>query len=324
MGLLDTREHFKPFEYPEYYDIWIKAHAAHWSPFEIQMGGDIDDWKTKLSEGEKNVVGNILKGFVAMETHVEDYWASKVGRWFKKIEIQMVAHTFASFESIHAVGYALLNDSLGLDDYKAFMNDEATYARIKRMIEVDGKSKQDIARSLAVFSGFVEGVSLFSSFAVLLSFSKRNLLKNVGQIIAWSVLDEQLHSQTGIMLFNQFRKEYPAIWTDELKKDIYEAARLTVKLEDDFIDKVFELGEIDGISKSDLKVFMRYRANDRLKAMGLKSNWTNIDKEAIGRMSWFNTLVNGQSMVDFFALKETSYSKNILDFNDVWSEDDEA
>lgn len=318
MSLLDTRAHFKPFEYPEFYEIWIKAQSSHWSPFEVQMGSDVDDWKQKLTESEKNVIGNILKGFTIMETFVEDYWASNVARYFKKIEIQMVAHTFASFESIHAVGYAYLNDTLGLDDYKAFLHDPTTYARIERLINTKGKTKEDIARSLAIFSAFTEGVSLFSSFAILLSFSKRNLLKNTGQIIAWSVLDEQMHSQTGIMLFNIFKQEYPEIWTDAFKKDIYDAARLTVKLEDDFIDKVFELGDIEGISKDDVKAFIRYRANDRLKALGLKSNWTNIDKDALERMSWFSVMTNGQNNVDFFSVKDTAYTKNLIDFEDIW------
>ena len=152
MGLLDTRAYFKPFEYPEFYEIWIKAQAAHWSPFEVQLASDIDDWKIKLTDSEKNVVGNILKGFTTLETHVEDYWASRVARFFKKVEIQMVAHTFASFESIHSIGYSYLNDSLGLDDYKAFMSDPATYARIERMVNVKGKTKADIARSIAIFS----------------------------------------------------------------------------------------------------------------------------------------------------------------------------
>lgn len=318
MSLLERRDYFKPFEYPEFYDIWIKAQASHWSPFEVELSGDVNDWKTKLTESEKNVIGNILKGFVAAETYVGEYWSSKVTRWFPKVEIQMVAQTFSSFETVHQVGYALLNDSLGLDDYKAFLNEPSTYAKIGRMVETKGKTKLDIAKSLAVFSAFTEGVSLFSSFAVLLSFSKRNLLKNVGQIIAWSVLDEQLHSQTGIQLFNIFKTEYSEIWTDEFKKEIYEAARLTVKLEDDFIDKVFELGDIEGIAKLDLKAFIRYRANDRLKAMGLKSNWTNIDKEAIERMTWFSVLVNGQTHDDFFAVKSTSYARNILEFSNIW------
>jgi ribonucleoside-diphosphate reductase beta chain len=318
MSLLDTRNYFKPFEYPEFYEIWTRAQAAHWSPFEVQLSSDVDDWKLKLTDSERNVVGNILKSFTTVETHVEDYWASKVGRFFKKIEIQMVAHTFAAFETIHSVGYSYLNDSLGLDDYKAFLNDPASYAKIERMMSTKGKTKSEIAKSLAIFSAFIEGVSLFSSFAVLLSFSKRNLLKNVGQIIAWSVLDEQLHSSTGILLYNIMRKEYPEIITDDFKKDIYEAARLTIKQEDDFIDKVFELGDIEGITSSDLKAFMRYRANDRLKAMGLKANWNNIDRSALDRMNWFSVIVNGQGQADFFAVKETSYSKNVLDFSTVW------
>lgn len=319
MALLETRAYFKPFDYPEFYEIWVKAQAAHWSPFEVQMDSDVDDWKTKLTEAEKNLVGNLLKSFAIAEIHVEDYWASRVGRFFRKPEIQMVAHTFAATESTHAVGYAYLNDSLGLEDYRAFLNEPAMADRINRMMQIKGKNKADIARSLAVFSAFIEGVSLFSSFLILLSFTKRNLLKGVGQIISWSVLDEQFHSQTGIKLLNIMKEEYEDIWTDDLKKDIYDAARLTVKQEDAFIDKAFELGEIDGLRKEDVKAFIRHRANDRLKSMGLKSNWNNIDKEVLERVSFFEVLINGQAQNDFFASKDGgSYSKNVLDFNDVW------
>lgn len=320
MGLLDKREYWKPFDYPEFYDIWIKAQASHWSPFEIQLSSDVTDWKQNLTEAEKNVIGNILKSFSILEVHVEDYWASKIGRYFKKPEIQAVAHTFAAQESIHTVGYSYLNDELGLTDYKGFLRDPTAYNKINRLLSTKGKTKADIARSLAIFSAFTEGVSLFGSFVVLLSFSKRNLLKNTAQIIAWSVLDEQLHSDTGIKLFNILKQEYPEIWTDELKRDLYDAARLTIKLEDDFLDKMFELGDIEGILKNDVKALMRFRANMQLKKLGLKSNWNNVDQEAIARLSWFETMVFGENTVDFFAARETAYSKNVLIFDDAWGE----
>ncbi len=137
-----------------------------------------------------------------------------------------MSHTFAAFESIHAVSYAYLNDSLGLDDYKAFLHEETVKAKIDRLINTGGKSKEDIAKSLAIFSAFNEGVNLFSSFAILMSFSRRNLLKGLGQIIAFSIKDESLHSEAGCWLFRTFVEEYPAVLTDELKKEIYEAARL--------------------------------------------------------------------------------------------------
>ena len=321
MRLLDERSYWKPFEYPEFYEIWIKAQAAHWSPFEVQMSSDVSDWKSLLTQSERNVIGNILKSFTILEVHVEDYWASRVGRWFKKPEIQAVAHTFAAQESIHAVAYSYLNDELGLTDYQGFMHEPSSFNKIQRLVDTKGKSKTDIARSLAVFSAFTEGVSLFGSFAILLSFSQRNLLKNTAQLIAWSVLDEQHHSDTGIKLFNIFKKEYPEIWNDELKKEIYEAARLTIKLEDDFLDKAFEMGDIPGVKKDDIKQFMRFRANQQLKKLGLKSNWTNIDQQSIQNLAWFDVMINGQNSVDFFAAKETAYAKNVIAFDDAWSEE---
>lgn len=320
MGITDKRVVFKPFEYPEFYEAWVKAQSSHWTPFEVDMGQDVIDWRQSLSESEKNVIGNILKSFTVAEVIVEDYWASKVGRWFKKPEIQMLAHTFSAWESIHSAAYDHLNATLGLTDYTAFLSDEASKAKLDRLLEVKGKSKTDMLRSLAVFSGFFENVQLFSSFVVLMSFSKRNLLKGVGQIIAWSSQDEASHATNGLRLFNILKSENQELWTDELKKDIYDAARLSIKLEDDFLDKVFELGDIEGVKKDDVKAYMRHRANLSLKEMGLKPNWTNVNKEAVDNISsWFDVMVFGTKSHDFFAGKDASYAKDILDFGEgVW------
>jgi len=243
-----------------------------------------------------------------------------VSKWFKKPEIQMMAATFSAFESIHAVSYAYLNDSLGLTDFAAFLHEPTAKAKIDRLMETKGKTKVEIARSLAIFSAFNEGVNLFSSFAVLLNFSRFNKMKGLGQIIAFSIKDESLHSEAGCWLFRTMIQEYPEIWTDELKKEIYEAARETIKLEDDFIDKVFELGDIEGITAKDLKIFIRHRCNTKLQDLGLKSNWKNIDKEALERMSWFDVLSAGVSHADFFASRVTEYSKGSIDFSKIWDD----
>lgn len=259
------------------------------------MSSDINDWKLHLTLSEKNVVGQILKGFTQSEVFIQEYWGSFVSRKFKKPEIQMMAAAFASMESVHAVSYAYLNDSLGLSDFEAFLHEPTAKAKIDRLIETKGKTKQEIAKSLAIFSAFNEGVNLFSSFAVLLNFSRFNKMKGLGQIIAFSIKDESLHSEAGCWLFRTLISEYPEIWTDELKHELYEAAKLTVKLEDDFIDKVFELGDIEGITSRDLKQFIRHRANTKLTDLTLKSNWRNVDKEALERMSWFDVLSSGVS-----------------------------
>lgn len=316
--LLIARVAYRPFEYPQFYDIWQKAQQSHWIHTEVSMASDINDWKTVLTENEKSLVGHVLKGFTQSEIFIEDYWASFVARKFKKPEIQMMAHTFAAFESIHAAGYDYLNSSLGLEEYDAFLHDPTTKAKIDRLMSTGGKGVADIARSLAIFSAFNEGVNLFSSFAILLNFTRFNKMKGMGQIISWSINDEQLHSQAGCMLFNELIKEYPEIWTEELKNDIYEAARLTIELEDGYIDKAFEMGEVQGLSKAQMKNFIRHRANLKLQEIGLASNWKNLDKQAIDDMQWFTVLSSGVSHQDFFAGKVTDYSKSSIDWDKMW------
>jgi len=285
------------------------------------MASDINDWKMILTDTEKNVIGHILKGFTQSEVFIQEYWGQMVGKWFKKPEIQMMAATFSAFESIHAVSYAYLNQSLGLEDFDAFLHEPTAKAKIDRLINTKGKSKEEIARSLAIFSAFNEGVNLFSSFAVLLNFSRFNKLKGIGQIIAFSIKDESLHSDAGCWLFRTLIEEFPDIMTDKLKEEIYDAARLTVELEDNFIGKAFEHGSIEGLDPKDLKAFIRFRTNTKLGDLGLGKIWKNVDKEAIERMSWFDTMSSGMAHADFFASRVNQYAKGVVDFSTIWSND---
>jgi len=309
MSITTLREIYKPFEYPKAFEYFEKQQNAHWLPSEVAMSKDINDWTHKLTESERLVVGQILKSFTQTEISVNDYWSTKVSRWFPKPGICMMASAFAAMESVHTVGYSYLNDSLGLDDYSAFLQDPTALAKLENLKSVKGKSKRNIARSLAIFSGFTEGVNLFSSFAILMNFSRFNLLEGVETIVSWSVRDESLHSEAGCWLFKTFIEENPDIWDDELKKDIYEAARVSVKLEDEFIDHAFSLGKIRGLDPVDLKNFIRMRANAKLYDLGLKSNWKNIDQKSLDKMAWFDELSGGQKFTDFFSSRVTDYAK---------------
>lgn len=316
--LLDPRPTYAPFEYPSAYTYWELQQKSHWLHTEIAMSSDVNDWKLNLTDPERALIGHILKGFTQSEVFIQEYWTQMVAKWFKKPEIQMMAATFGAFESIHAVSYAYLNQTLGLEDFSAFLQEPTAKAKIDRLINTKGKSKADIAKSLAIFSGFNEGVNLFSSFAILLNFSRFNKMKGLGQIISFSIKDESLHSEAGCWLFKTFVAEYPDIWTDELKKEIYDAARLTVDLEDAFIDKAFEAGPVEGLDAKDMKAFIRHRANTKLQDLGLKANWRNIDKEALKRMEWFDVLSSGTVSQDFFAGRVTDYSKGNIDFSGIW------
>lgn len=318
MSIMTPRPTYAPFEYEQAYRYWELQQQSHWLHTEIAMASDINDWKLNLSDNERNVIGQILKGFTQSEVFIQEYWSQMVSKWFKKPEIQMMAASFSSMESIHAVAYAYLNQSLGLEDFSAFLHESTAKAKIDRLISTKGKSKEEIALSLAIFSGFNEGVNLFSSFAVLLNFSRFNKMKGLGQIIAFSIKDESLHSDAGCWLFRTLISEYPDIWTDTLKKSIYDAARTTIELEDAFIDKAFELGPIEGLDPKDLKNFIRFRANTKLNDLGLKRNWKNIDKESLQRMVWFDILSGGVSHADFFASRVTDYAKGTIDFSKIW------
>ena len=259
--ITEPRHFYKPFEYQEAFNFYKDQHRAHWLADEVPLASDLNDWLQKLNESEKNLIGNILKSFAQTEVHVNDYWSTKVSIWFPKPEIQAMARVFADFESIHAEAYARLNEELGLDNFAAFMEDEASKNKIDRLIEVPGDTIEEKAVSLAIFSAFTEGVNLFSSFAILMSFQLRNLMKGTGQIVEWSVRDESLHSKAGCWLFRKLLEEQPELNNLELRNKITEACELSVKLEYDFIDKAFEMGDIEGLNKEQLKAFIKARAN---------------------------------------------------------------
>jgi ribonucleoside-diphosphate reductase beta chain len=320
-NLLQERVVYKPFEYPEAHDYWLKQQQAHWLHTEVPMMSDINDWKQNLTETEKNIVGSILKGFAQTETIVNDYWSGLVTKWFRKPEVIMMATTFGAFETIHAEAYSLLNETLGLDNFSEFLEDEATMAKIENLMSTrdnfDGEDDlQDIAKSLAIFSAFTEGVNLFSSFAILLSFKMRNKLKGVGQIVEWSIRDESMHSEAGCWLFRTLIKENPHLNTPDLQAAINEAALLSLKLELDFINKVYELGDLEGCSKEDLVAFIKNRVNTKLGDLGYGPIIDGIDTNALKRMKWFDSLSAGKQHTDFFASRVTNYSKGHLQWDE--------
>ena len=325
MSLLEERVVYKPFEYPKAFDYWLKQQQAHWLHTEVPMAQDVTDWKSNMKSHEKNVVGQILKGFAQTETIVNDYWSTLVTKWFRKPEVIMMGTTLGSSETIHAEAYSLLNEQLGLDDFSEFLEDEATMAKIESLMNVrdnhDGTANwHERAKSLAIFSAFTEGVNLFSSFAVLLSYKMRNLLKGVGQIVEWSVRDESLHSEAGCWLFRTLMSEHPEFKTKKLVKEIEDAAHLALKLEFDFIDKVFEMGDLENLGREELKNFIRHRVNTKMADLGLDPiiPAEEIDKGALKTMKWFDAVIAGKQQTDFFANRVTNYSKGHLDWSNAF------
>jgi ribonucleoside-diphosphate reductase beta chain len=322
MGLFDNRIAYKPFEYPEYYtEGWLKQAQAFWLHTEIPMSGDVKDWNEKLTKAEKNLVGNILLGFAQTECAVSDYWTQKVVSWFPKHEIQQMAMMFGSQETIHAVAYSYLNETLGLEDFEAFLHEPATAERFDNLVAYDGTDPVDIGRSLAIFSAFAEGVSLYSAFAVLYSFQLRNLLKGIGQQMKWSVRDESLHSRMGCRLYRHMCEEKDFL-KESCKPHIVDAAHVMHDAEMKYIDKMFEAGDIEGLKSYDLKQFIKKRLNEKLVELGYKelAKEFKYDEEAAKNLDWFYHLTGGHTHTDFFAIRPTDYSKanEGEDFENIW------
>ena len=330
MGLFKERIPFKPFEYPMYHtEGWLKQAQAFWLHTEIPMQGDIKDWNENLTEEEKNLVGNILLGFAQTECAVSDYWTTMVTNWFPKHEIKQMAMMFGSQETIHATAYSYLNESLGLEDFAAFLHEPSIANKFEFLtqtsndwthtdLESNPDARREVARSLAIFSAFAEGVSLYSSFAVLYSFQMRNMLKGIGQQMKWSVRDESLHSKMGCQLFRHMCEEYPEL-KDDVRADVEEAAKLMVTMEHGFIDKMFEMGDLENLKKDDLKHFISKRGNEKLKELGYEPTFEFNNKKA-SELDWFYHLTGGTTHTDFFAVRPTDYSKagEGEDFNDIW------
>ena len=238
-------------------------------------------------------------------------------------------------EGVHVHAYSTLLDTLGLPEteYQAFaeykeMADKHDYVGqfdseihydldvINGGTKVSRKSLQDTAKTLAVYSAFTEGLQLFSSFVILLNFTRFGKMKGMGQIVTWSIRDESLHVESMIKLFREFCKENPELVTDDFKKDIYDICRKMVELEDNFIDLAFAQGGIEGLTADEVKTYIRYIADRRLISLGLRGNY----KQKTNPLEWVDYIVNGVEHANFFETKSTAYSKGSLEgsWDDVW------
>lgn len=312
--LRDTREIYRPFEYPEFEAIHTKLMSGFWHPYEIQLGDDVNDYRNKLTSDEKEIVNRILKNFVQSEVHIASFWGDSVADWFKKPEIQNVARYMAGQETVHAVAYDLLNTTLGLQEYDKLKEDKALYARINMLINKRAKTNDAILKQIFLYSVMGEGVSLFSSFLTLFAFAKNNMLKGVGQIISWSCLDEQAHASVGCLLFNTFKKEYKLL-TSEMREELYEIAKDVVQMEHNLVDRVFDGVVTSVISADVIKNYVNNKANLQLAKVGLGKKF-KVDNELLKQTEFFDVIINGANVQDFFASKSVEYSKGIIVFDD--------
>ena len=307
MSLLDTREYYKPFDYPWAFDYYKSQQHMHWLPEEVTLADDIKDFRSNLTEGNKNLLTQLFRFFTQADVDVAGGYATHYLPTFKPPEVRMMLSAFASMEGVHQEAYSLLLETLGYgdDEYKKFMEIKAMAEKHEYLNNFGMETKEDIAKTLAIYSGFTEGVQLFSSFAILLNFPRHNLMKGMGQIVTWSVRDETLHVEGMSHLFRQFIAENPEIWTDNIKYEIYCAAERTVELEDSFIDVCFEFADVPDLTPEEVKQYIRFIADKRLLGLGMKKIF-NSDKNPL---PWLDYMLSGVEHTNFFENRSTEYSR---------------
>mgnify|MGYP001182955059 CR=1 FL=1 len=306
-GLLIENPVYKPFRYPWCYDAWLTQQRIHWLPEEVPMSDDVVDWQKNITPSEKNLLMQIFRFFTQADVEVNNYYMGHCMNVFKPTEVKMMLSVFSAMETVHIAAYAHLLDTIGLPEteYSEFLKIKAMKDKYDYLKTCDVNSLHNIAKTLAIFSAFTEGVQLFASFAILLNFPRHNKMKGMGQIITWSVRDETLHCNSMIRLFNEFIKENPEIWTDQLKKEIYDACRTAVLQEDAFINLAFEMGPIENLTSENVKKYIRWIANRRLLQLGLQTEY-KVDKNPL---TWLDSILNAVEHMNFFEGRSTEYSK---------------
>ncbi len=307
MSLLDARPAYKPFTYPWAYDAWLTQQRIHWLPEEVPLADDVKDWQRNLNAAERNLLTHIFRFFTQADVEVNNCYMKHYARVFQPTEVQMMLAAFSNMETVHIAAYSHLLDTLGIPEaeYTAFLHYKEMKDKYDYMQKFGVDTKADIAKTLAVFGAFTEGLQLFASFAILLNFPRFNKMKGMGQIISWSVRDESLHTQSIIRLFQTFIAENPEVWTEDFERDVYRSCETIVTHEDAFIDLAFELGGVEGLGPEEVKAYIRYIADRRLVQLNLQP----IYRVEGNPLPWMDVMLNGVEHTNFFENRSTEYSR---------------
>lgn len=308
--ITQERTTFKPFKFPWAYDAWLQHEQSHWLHTEVPMSEDVKDYK-KLSKAEQEFLTKILRFFVQGDLDIGSGYHDHYIPVFKQPEVRMMMSGFAGREALHVAAYAHLIETLGLPEstYNEFL-------QYKEMVEkhdyINNLSSAPMAEKIAAISAFGEGMQLFSSFVMLLNFARNGKLKGLGQIIAWSIVDETQHAEGMIKVYREYVKHHQEETTPERIKEI---ADQMVGLEDQFVDLAFSMVEVEKLTKEEVKQYIRYIADRRLISMGMKG----IYKIKKNPLPWVDGML-GVSHTNFFEQRVTDYSKGATTgtWDDVW------
>lgn len=311
--IFSKRLNLKPYEYPELVEYVDAIRHSYWVHTEFNFTSDIQDFKVHLNDAERTAVQRAMLAISQIEIAVKTFWADIYKR-MPKPEIGNVGATFAESEVRHADAYSNLIQVLGLNsEFESLLQVPAIRRRIKYLEKSITNSKavdnKDYFESVVLFSMFVENVSLFSQFLVIMSFNKhKNMLKGMSNAVEATSKEENIHAEFGFDLVNLIKKENPSWWTPELVEDLIDATMEAFSAESDIIDWIFEKGDLEFLTKNQTLEFIKHRFNVSLNSIGIDSIF-HVDQKMLETTEWFDDEILTTKHTDFFNKRSINYSK---------------
>lgn len=307
------RTNLRPYEYPELYEYVTAIRHSYWLHTEFNYMRDIDDFKTRVADHERGAIKKTMLAIAQIEVAVKSFWGNIYGR-IPKPEVGAVGFTFAESEVRHMDAYAHLLEILGLnDEFKKLTEVPVIKKRVEYLDKVIAFSKTGEAReysqAVLLFALFIEHVSLFSQFLIMMSFNKyKNLFKGISNAVEATSKEEQIHGMFGIDLINIIRNEHPEWFDEEHRETVRMMCVEAYQAESAIVDWIFEEGELEFLPKDQVKEFIKHRLNNSLRSIGMSAVFS-VDEALIDKTEWFNDEVIATKHVDFFDKRSINYSK---------------
>jgi ribonucleoside-diphosphate reductase beta chain len=312
-NIFEKRVNILPYQYPQLLDYKDAIRHSYWIDTEFNFTDDIQDFKVNINDKERDIIKKTMLSIAQIEVSVKTFWADMYKR-MPITEVGDVGMTFAESEVRHKDAYARLLRILGLEkEFETVVDVPAIAGRIKYLTKyLDGSRSKDnkmYTKSVLLFSLFIEHVSLFSQFLIMMSFNKNNnVLKGISNVVEATSKEEEIHGNFGAEIINIIKKENPEWFDKEFEELIRSACLKAYKAECDVLDWIFEAGELDFLNKQTIEEFIKNRFNNSLNKIGYESIF-EIDEEIIASTKWFDVEITSTKEGDFFYKKSIDYNK---------------
>ncbi len=312
-NIFEKRINLKPYEYPELYEYVPAIRHSYWIHTEFNFTSDIQDFKSRLTEVEQSAIKNTMLAISQIEVAVKSFWGDIYQR-MPKPEIGSVGATFAESEVRHHDAYSHLLEILGLNKEFETLKKKPVIMRRVQYLEhalknAKSEDNKEYAESILLFSLFIEHVSLFSQFLIIMAFNKhKNMLKGISNVVEATSKEEQIHGDFGIDIIKIIQKEHPEWFDETYHIMIQQLCEDAFVAESKIVDWIFEDGEIDFLPKNVVNEFIKNRFNNSLEAIGIEKIF-EIDQKLLAQTEWFDDEIIGTKHGDFFVKRSINYSK---------------